>query len=125
VPLHVGRQVVRRSIGLVLVERRFDERANDLLVFLKGVLGSHCAFLVDVERLSRSNYYGQLFSGMRAFPHTWRKELVHFLCHEYRELLWKSQCTSGDIALHTLLHIWGPIRNCSECDRTHGMRNEM
>jgi hypothetical protein len=33
---------------------------------------------------------------MRAFPHPGRKELVHFLCHEYRELLWKSQCTSGD-----------------------------
>ncbi len=41
VPLHVGRQVVRRSIGLVLVERRFDERANDPLVFLNGILGSH------------------------------------------------------------------------------------
>ena len=78
-PLHVGRQVVRRSIGLVLVERRFDERANNLLVFLNDVLSSHCAFLADVERLLRSNSYGQLFSGMRAFPHTWRKELVHFL----------------------------------------------
>ena len=43
---------------------------------------------------------------------------MHFLCHEYRELLWKSQWTSGDIPLHTLLHISGPIRTCSECDRT-------
>src|SRR5579864_8309671 len=55
---------------------------------------------------------------MRAFPHPWRKELVHFLCHEYRELLWNSQCTSGDIPLHTLLHISGPKRICSEFDRT-------
>ena len=46
-PVRVGRQVVRRSIGLVLVERRFDERANDLLVFLNGVLGSHFAFLTS------------------------------------------------------------------------------
>src|SRR5712692_9614006 len=43
VPLHVGRQVVRHSIGLVLVERRFDERANDPLVFLQVVLSSHLA----------------------------------------------------------------------------------
>jgi hypothetical protein len=87
VPLHVGRQVVGRSIGLVLVERRFDERAHDLLVFLNGVLSRHFAFLADVGRLLRSNSSGQLFSGMRAFPHPWRKELVHFLCHEYREPL--------------------------------------
>jgi hypothetical protein len=44
----------------VLVERRFDERANNLLVFLNGVLNIHFAFLADVERLLRSNYYGQL-----------------------------------------------------------------
>jgi len=43
VPLHVGRQVVPHSIGLVLVERRFDERANDPLVFLQVVLSSHLA----------------------------------------------------------------------------------
>src|SRR5712692_6939620 len=43
VPLHVGRQVVRHSIGLVLVERRFDERANDPLVFLQVLLRSHLA----------------------------------------------------------------------------------
>jgi hypothetical protein len=42
---------------------------------------------------------------MRAFPHPWRKELVHFLCHEYRELLWKSHCTTCDIPLHISLHI--------------------
>jgi hypothetical protein len=91
-------------IGLVLVKRLFDEGANDLLVFLNGVLGSHFASFPR-ERQLRSNYDGQLFSGMRAFPHPWRKELVHFLCHEYRELLWKSHCISRDISLHTLLHI--------------------
>ena len=32
VPLHVGREVVGRSICVVLVERRFYERANDPLV---------------------------------------------------------------------------------------------
>jgi hypothetical protein len=50
VPLHVGRQIVRRSIGLVLVERRFDERANDPLVFLNCVLGSHCSnpFCIEI-----------------------------------------------------------------------------
>ena len=43
VPLHVGRQVVRHSIGLMLVERRFDERANYPLVFLQVVLSSQLA----------------------------------------------------------------------------------
>jgi hypothetical protein len=37
--------MVRHSIGLVLVERRFDERANDPLVFLQVVLSSHLALL--------------------------------------------------------------------------------
>src|SRR2546428_14100681 len=45
VPLHIGRQVVRRSIGLMLVERRFDERANNSLVFLQVVLSRHLALL--------------------------------------------------------------------------------
>jgi hypothetical protein len=35
--------MVRHSIGLVLVERRFDERANNPLVFLQVVLSSHLA----------------------------------------------------------------------------------
>src|SRR5260221_7784362 len=99
--------------------------ARTICLFSSRVFWVVIVLSLPRERLLRSNSSGQLFSGMRAFPHTWRKELVHFLCHEYRELLWKSQGTSGDIALHTLLHIWGPRRNCSECDRTHGMRNEM
>src|SRR4029077_6673746 len=37
----VGRHVVLRSIGLMLVEGRLDERANDPLVFLQVVLSSH------------------------------------------------------------------------------------
>jgi hypothetical protein len=37
--------MVRHSIGLVLVERRFDERANDPLVFLQVVLSSQLALL--------------------------------------------------------------------------------
>jgi hypothetical protein len=45
VPLNVGRQIVRRSIGLVLVERRLDERANDPLVFLQVVLSRDVALL--------------------------------------------------------------------------------
>ncbi len=45
VPLDVGRHVVRRSIGLVLVERRFDELTNDPLVFFQVVLSSHLGLL--------------------------------------------------------------------------------
>jgi hypothetical protein len=40
-----GRHIVRRSIGLALVERRLDERTNDPLVFLEVVLSSHIAIL--------------------------------------------------------------------------------
>ena len=43
VELHCGCQVVGRLICLVLVKRRFDEGANNLLVFLNGVLSSHFA----------------------------------------------------------------------------------
>src|SRR4029077_8380539 len=43
VPLDVRRHVVRRLVGAVLVERRFDERANDPLVFLQVALSSHLA----------------------------------------------------------------------------------
>jgi hypothetical protein len=42
---YVGRHVVRRSIGLMLVERHFDERTNNPLVFLQVVLSSHLALL--------------------------------------------------------------------------------
>ncbi len=42
-PFHIGRQVVRRSTGLMLVERRFDERANDPLVLLQVGLSRHLA----------------------------------------------------------------------------------
>jgi hypothetical protein len=45
------------------------------------------------------------------------------VCSEYRELLSKSQCTSGDIALHTLLHIsdqYETVQNLSGWQRTRG-----
>src|SRR4029077_1859125 len=42
-PLDVRRHVVRRLVDAVLVERRFDERANDPLVFVQVVLSSHFA----------------------------------------------------------------------------------
>lgn len=48
-PLDVGRHVVRCSIGPVLIKRRFNECANDPLVFLQVVLSRHLALL----RLSR------------------------------------------------------------------------
>src|SRR5258707_5196859 len=92
--------------------------ARTICLFSSMVFWVVIVFSIPRERLLRSNYSGQLFSGMRAFPHTWRKWLVHFLCPEYRELLWENQGTSGGIALHTLLHIWGPRRNSSESDRT-------
>src|SRR5712691_13571274 len=79
--------------------------ARTICLFSSMVFWVVIVLSVPRERLLRSNYYGQLFSGMRAFPHPWRKELVHFLCHEYRELLWKSHCTTCDIPLHISLHI--------------------
>src|SRR5436189_3384712 len=42
----------------------------------------------------------------RCWPDLLARSLV---CSEYRERLWKSQCTSGDISLNILLHISGPI----------------
>jgi hypothetical protein len=58
VPLHVGRQVVRRSIGLMLVERCFDERANDPLVFVQVVLSRHLALLCLCRRGAHTGKLG-------------------------------------------------------------------